>query len=66
MNGPAFNKAIQPNIAGSNVHDNVEPKNPERQQKLADLKTRIQSGEYKVDISNLAKQIQESSALDNE
>jgi anti-sigma28 factor (negative regulator of flagellin synthesis) len=66
MNGPAFNKAIQPNIAGSNVHDNVEHKNPERQQKLADLKTRIQSGEYKVDISNLAKQIQESSALDNE
>jgi anti-sigma28 factor (negative regulator of flagellin synthesis) len=66
MNGPEFNKSIQPNIAGSNVRDNVERTNNERQQKLADLKARIQSGEYSVDLTNLAKQIQASGSLDNE
>lgn len=66
MNGADFNKPIQPEVT-SNVRESgtVDKKSAERQAKLADLKARVETGQYKVDTRTLAQRIIDSGVLNN-
>lgn len=64
MNGSEFLKPIQPN-SGSTIHDGADRKSSERQEKVAELKARLESGTYRADLPTLAQRILESGVLDN-
>ncbi|MBX5436706.1 MAG: flagellar biosynthesis anti-sigma factor FlgM [Alicyclobacillaceae bacterium] len=64
MNGPEF-RPVSPDPAATNSLDSAtaSKRNVERHQKIAELKARIESNQYEIDLQALARRIQESGVL---
>ena len=67
MTGSEFNKPVQP-IANSNVREpgTADKKSSDRGTKIAQLKARIEAGQYHVDTRELSKRILNSGILNHD
>ncbi len=68
MSGSNYFKPVQPDIAVNPTlaNEQVDAKSTSRQQKLNELKAKIASGQYSVDLKQLAQHIIEGDVLNSD
>ncbi|MCL6598698.1 MAG: flagellar biosynthesis anti-sigma factor FlgM [Alicyclobacillus macrosporangiidus] len=64
MNGPEF-RPVSPEPVKADSLDAKTTRGAERQQKIAELKARVESQQYSIDLHRLAQRIHESGVLDD-
>ncbi|WP_029421626.1 flagellar biosynthesis anti-sigma factor FlgM [Alicyclobacillus macrosporangiidus] len=65
MNGPEFRPVSPEPVKTDSLDANIAKRSAERQQKIAELKARVESQQYSIDLQKLAQRIQESGVLDD-